>query len=394
MQSSSAATGAVCGSSAEMREALDSRHLGRIIRAYRHHRFHGPGPLPQEVVAGWMGLTQTQLSRIETGKPVSDLDKLTLWAQTLGMPQRYLWFDLPGESRTGLVCVSPHDPSGLEPLTANSPVDEVYLEGSRLPSSELDDVLAIVPAPRLSPATIKALEASITDFWKRDDQYGSEALRPAVVAQLRHVLRLLTECRREDQRRSLIGIAAEFARLAGWMFFDACQYRTAHTYFEQSLRLIRESDDRPFIANVLACLSRQATYEAKPADALVLARAAQDACRSVATPRVMAVLSMREAFAHAVLDDQAGCRTAISQSHTSFETFWLASTHLQAGDLDEACGKGTGVLELAASVDSARIVGHIQELQRALTPFEREQTTKDFNERAAEFFRDYDLASL
>lgn len=141
-------------------------------------------------------------------------------------------------------------------------------------------------------------------------------------------------------------------------------------------------------------------------------------------------MSMREAFAHAVLDDKGGCRTAVSQSHNSFEkiattdrdpawvayfdetkliadtgialsrlgnhnaaepligdaikrqdpsntrtlafhTFWLASTRLQAGDLDEACRKATGVLELAASVDSARITGHIQEFQRMLKPFER-----------------------
>src|SRR3712207_8830963 len=53
---------------AQMHEALASRHLGWIIRAYRHHRFHGPQPLPQQVVAGWMGLTQTQLSRIEDRK--------------------------------------------------------------------------------------------------------------------------------------------------------------------------------------------------------------------------------------------------------------------------------------------------------------------------------------
>jgi hypothetical protein len=41
-----------------MRAALASRHLARVIRAYRCHPFHGHRPLPQDVVAGWIGVTQ------------------------------------------------------------------------------------------------------------------------------------------------------------------------------------------------------------------------------------------------------------------------------------------------------------------------------------------------
>jgi hypothetical protein len=81
----------------QMQAALDSRHMGRICFAYRHHRFHDPGPLPQELVAGWFDITQAQLSRIETGPPIQNLDKLIYWARTLRIPARYLWFDLPGQ---------------------------------------------------------------------------------------------------------------------------------------------------------------------------------------------------------------------------------------------------------------------------------------------------------
>jgi hypothetical protein len=167
----------------------------------------------------------------------------------------------------------------------------------------------------------------------------------------------------------------------------------------------------------------------------------------------MAMLSMREAFAHAALPDNSGCRTAISHSHASFEniteadrdpawvayfdetkliadtgialsrlgnhqaaepllvdaldrqspsntrtlafhTFWLSKTQLQAGNLNQSLGTATKVLELASSVDSARIAGHIQEFQHSLTPFAREQLTKDFNARAAEFFNDHSLQPL
>jgi hypothetical protein len=79
-----------------MRAALASRHMGGIIRAYRHHPFHGR-TLPQETVAAWIGITQVQVSRIENGHPIVHLDQLIHWALTLRIPQEHLWFELPGE---------------------------------------------------------------------------------------------------------------------------------------------------------------------------------------------------------------------------------------------------------------------------------------------------------
>ena len=78
-----------------MRETLCSRHMGRVIRAYRTHPFHGNLGLSQEVVASWAGLTQGQLSRVETGSPIVHLDRLIQWARLLGIPAEFLWFSLP-----------------------------------------------------------------------------------------------------------------------------------------------------------------------------------------------------------------------------------------------------------------------------------------------------------
>jgi hypothetical protein len=80
-----------------MPAALASWHIGQVIRAYRHHPHHGPRPLPQELVGGWLGLTQAQLSRVEGGPAITDLSKLVLWATTLKIPGQRLWFKLPGE---------------------------------------------------------------------------------------------------------------------------------------------------------------------------------------------------------------------------------------------------------------------------------------------------------
>lgn len=78
-----------------MLAAFRARHMGRVIRAYRNHPYHGGRGLPQEVVGAWVGITQAQLSRIENGPPIVHLDRLIQWARLLRIPQEYLWFKLP-----------------------------------------------------------------------------------------------------------------------------------------------------------------------------------------------------------------------------------------------------------------------------------------------------------
>jgi transcriptional regulator with XRE-family HTH domain len=79
-----------------MRAALDTCHIGKIIAAYRLHPWHGQ-PISQTVVAGWLDITQSRLSKIENGSSVKDLDKLATIAQTLRIPTEHLWFALPGQ---------------------------------------------------------------------------------------------------------------------------------------------------------------------------------------------------------------------------------------------------------------------------------------------------------
>ncbi|WP_329137345.1 hypothetical protein [Streptomyces sp. NBC_01476] len=168
------------------------------------------------------------------------------------------------------------------------------------PAENLDSILAIAAGTKVTPSTLRSLQTSIEDYWRRDDQHGGEALRPAVIGQLRYVMGILANSTDPNHRRSLHGIAAELARLTGWTFFDARQYSTARAYFTQSLRLARAIDDHPFVANVLACLSLQATYQDRAGEAVTLARTAQDVARyGGGTPRLMAMLSIREAFGHA-----------------------------------------------------------------------------------------------
>ena len=84
-----------------LRDALAAQHIGRLARAYRrHHDFaarFGHDGVSQELLGTWLGLTQAQVSRVENGPPVRNLDTLAHWARVLQIPPHLLWFKLaPG----------------------------------------------------------------------------------------------------------------------------------------------------------------------------------------------------------------------------------------------------------------------------------------------------------
>ncbi|MET7933871.1 hypothetical protein [Streptomyces sp. NPDC005322] len=330
-----------------------------------------------------------------------------------------------------------------EPTEAALPADAQLAAG--LPGTDVDSILALAAERDLSPSTLNALHSSIADYWRRDDEHGGETLRPAVVGQLRYVVGLLKEERSSPMRDGLHSIAAELARLTGWTYFDARRYHQARTYFTEALGLAKAVDDHQFMANVLACMSLQATYQDKPGDALALVTAAQDQARAAVgtTPRVLAMLAMREAFAHATLGNHSATHSAISEAHTrfgristddpdpawvtyfdetklvvdtgiahgrlgeavlaepliadalrrehqtnhrgrAFHAFWLARTQLQRGKLDEACHTAMDALVPAAAVSSQRVAGHLREFYEQLEPFRREPAAVAFESRLRE----------
>jgi len=58
-----------------MASALDSGDLGRVLRAYRCHPFHGQH-LPQALVAGWLHMSQAAVCRIEKGRRRVTMDEI------------------------------------------------------------------------------------------------------------------------------------------------------------------------------------------------------------------------------------------------------------------------------------------------------------------------------
>src|SRR4051812_43434433 len=74
--------------------AVKSQDMGRVIAAWRRHRAHGADRVSQLRLAELVGVSQGQLSKIESGGHDLNnrLDLLRSWARVLGMPPHLSWF--------------------------------------------------------------------------------------------------------------------------------------------------------------------------------------------------------------------------------------------------------------------------------------------------------------
>ena len=236
---------------ARIRAALRSGHLGHLIAAYRHHPFHGR-TLQQAIVAGWVGLTQAQLSRIEHGPPVRDLDRLDLWATTLGLPAHLRWF------RAGPPPFPPASTPEREPAGAPEPTPATEQPANRALDPDVNrrellrllstaaaalsaaQVTALLDPDRITPRptgphdprTVEHLALVNTGLWTAFTTAPDKAaVFPAVRG---HLDRLTTALRRPQPvavRKRLAGLTADTFQLAGEVFFDANQYsEAAHCY--------------------------------------------------------------------------------------------------------------------------------------------------------------------
>jgi transcriptional regulator with XRE-family HTH domain len=200
-----------------LQEALNARHMGQVVRAYRTHRYHGRHALAQEVVANWVGLTQAQLSRIENGPSIVHLDRLTQWARVLGIPGRYLWFKLPDDGSTtsetedvkrrsfvaatgaGLMgALSPRAATATGPASVEAPLTQVVTDLAAAMLTQSGDT---------EPAPVLDLTRQVTTAWHLRQRASYEALGqllPLLIDRARASAEVLEDADREQATRIVV----------------------------------------------------------------------------------------------------------------------------------------------------------------------------------------------
>ncbi|MET8527982.1 XRE family transcriptional regulator [Micromonospora sp. NPDC005172] len=304
-----------------VRLALAERHLGRVIRAYRCHPYHGRVALPQSVVAGWLGITQAQLSRVENGSPLVHLDRLAHWAQLLGIPASCLWFALPGRpqqaaTRALSASVSTDAPGagpdeGRRALLAG--IAAVAAGAGLLGGSEL------VQPRRIGTADIARLNAVLELYRSVDRETGGGLLYREVARFAESVYRMLDWSHPAEVTPSFIAAVASARQLAGWTALDAGQHGDAQRHFVAGERAALTADNAPLVAMIRYAQAKQLQHLRHNRDALATLQLTYAQLGSHATPAAKALLWGAKAASIAALGDHQTALSALGKASDQFE---------------------------------------------------------------------------
>ena len=267
-----------------MAAALESGDLGRIVRAYRCHPFHGQR-LSQALVAGWLHMSQAAVCRIETGRRRVTIDEIAAVARALGMPVALPW------------ALQPEVGEDVDPLSRRS------LFGVGVGAAlGLTATTAPAAAREVDPALVSHWMKLLRVLGRHDAMFGSHE----VLASVRHELGLISEHRqiaRGDLHVQLLHVESRWAEFAAWLSDDAGDLRMYDYWTARAHRLAHESGYQDMVAWVLMSESREAAAQEDPRRAVALADAA---LRTPGTSDQSRALSMiRIAHGHAVAEDAA-----------------------------------------------------------------------------------------
>ncbi|MER6755213.1 hypothetical protein ABT235_13665 [Micromonospora echinofusca] len=321
-----------------VRRALAERHLGRVIRAYRCHPYHGRAALPQTVVAGWLGITQAQLSRVENGPPLVHLDRLTHWSRLLQVPPRFLWFSLPGPS----VKVAEHDVVPAEEAGPTGPPaqPDAYIAASSQGGGTTDrrqfhalaalagiaatgslDLLAAPhnTARNIGMEQVRAVGSLVDEFRRADAAVGANQLCGLAIRMHAQLSEWAAKAiYRPEVGEALQATLADLAIETAWLTIDANRRPEARAYLNEAITRARFSDDPRMEVRAFAYLALL-TREDRPGESLHAVEAALRSSAGWGTPRLATLLHLRAARTYATLNDMSGFHRAMSRAQREFE---------------------------------------------------------------------------
>jgi tetratricopeptide (TPR) repeat protein len=335
-----------------MLAALHSRHMGRVIQAFRQHPANGSQPLSQARVGKWVHLSQAQVSRIENGPPVVHIDRLIEWALILQIPRDFLWFAFPGRATPSAF----RDRSPSEALGVNDSSDAA-LDSRWVDLDMIESVIQftredlsmdrrtatrtlanlvlgaalfeplerwIYGSPealprvdgnvRIGAEEVSQIENAARIFREWDDQFGGGLRRKAVIGQLSEVGDLVRHTSSANLRKRLLAVMGHLSETAAIMSWDSGEQSAAQRYYILAFRSARSAGDIAFSANVLAGMARQLLYLGRAADALELIRLGQSSPGGELTPTIRSMLHTREAWAYSKQGRIAAFRHATDQA--------------------------------------------------------------------------------
>ncbi|WP_415858550.1 XRE family transcriptional regulator [Micromonospora rifamycinica] len=272
--------------------------------------------MPQTVVAGWLGITQAQLSRVENGPPLVHLDRLAHWAELFGIPGTYLWFTPPGRSHmTGAVVArEPQSPGPDESRRALLAAIAAVAAGAGLIGST-----GLVQPRRIGAADVARLNAVLALYRSVDRESGGGLLYREVARFAESVYRMLDWTHPAGLAPRLVAAVAAARQLAGWTALDAGRHDDAQRHFVAGERAALAAGDAPLAAMIRYAQAKQLQHLRHNQDALATLQLAHAQLGAQATPAVKALLWGAEAASAAALGDYQTAETTLGKASDQFD---------------------------------------------------------------------------
>jgi tetratricopeptide (TPR) repeat protein len=295
----------------QLRDALTrERHIGHVVRSYRKHPFHGRRPIPQEVAARWLNISQAQLARIERGRPVTDLERLIQWAKILRIPQELLWFTLPpdGAQTMAALTAEPGDmPEAIRsPLALPAILPD--LQQIELLRQEMSDVFQ----GAISEASLEDWERIAIRYARATRDRAAGILLGDIGQDLADLCRLVRNQRTESVARRLTRVSAQMSGLMCLVFCLLDDRQSFRKWARTASLAGNEAGDPETLSWVLAQEAYGHYYSGDVTEALDVARHAYEVVHVPCTGAALS--SALEARAYAVTGRAAETRNALARA--------------------------------------------------------------------------------
>ncbi|MFF5715907.1 hypothetical protein [Streptomyces buecherae] len=193
---------------------------------------------------------------------------------------------------------------------------------ARVPRRAPIPPLPRVPRPqgRVGTAEAAALEEAVRHIRLLDDQHGGDGIYRGATQPLSAAYELLDAgTQRQSVSDRLHQAAGELAISVGWLAHDSGRIAQARSHYAEALATARLAGDPALEAHAFCNMAFLARDAHRPREAVRAAQAAERAARSLASPRLLSLLALREAGGRAGLADQAGCVRALLRAQRLFD---------------------------------------------------------------------------
>ncbi|MFE6037573.1 tetratricopeptide repeat protein [Streptomyces sp. NPDC056452] len=181
--------------------------------------------------------------------------------------------------------------------------------------------MAVPAQRRVGEAEVSAVEKAVRQIRLLDDRHGADGLYRRASQPLRAAYALLdagTASRRSTADRLHSG-AGELAISVGWLAHDSGRFDDARSHYAEALATARLAGDAALEAHAFCNASFLARDTGRAREAVRAAEAGQRVAGPLGSPRLLALLALREAGGRAWLGDRTGCERAIGRARTAFE---------------------------------------------------------------------------